>query len=598
MSLQPKFELSYSKQKKLDLEILKESYTNTEKIDYNPFEISNLQNYNPLYKIFFTMNENNYENISMKHRFLLDDLYTVIDTNTGKKITGKNVFIKFSPLLDPLKYMIGKYDLTDPKLTTLPKLNNEDMCHKKLTTTNNASYVDCFFSYLSSNVLHKHGFIHGIDFYGTYLGIQKKFKINISDDYDYLNNSKFFHENIDKYFTIINKPVDDNTLNNNSRANKNKIIICDNTDDLPDILIEDICDLDFNNTIVINEENIKKHDEINDDSLVYIKKSRSSSDSYSSSKTSQSSSTNNSISINDSDSQDSEIDDSVSDEESDDYSSEDSNNSDDSNDSNNSSDDSEEIQNNIVAFIDNFPIQMICLENCDGTLDQLFENEEIDMDNACSAMFQIIATLQAYQQMFHFTHNDLHTNNIMYKNTDIEFIYYIIKGKTYKVPTFGRIYKIIDFGRSIYQFKGKLFCSDSFANGGDAATQYNFEPYYNKKKPIIMPNYGFDLCRLGCSIFDFIMDYDDDYNNLDDFQKTIYDWCKDDNDKNVLYKSNGDERYHNFKLYKMIARTCHLNIPEYQYKNPIFSQYLIDKCPENGNEIIMNIDTLPNYTIA
>ena len=30
------------------------------------------------------------------------------------------------------------------------------------------------------------------------------------------------------------------------------------------------------------------------------------------------------------------------------------------------------------------------------------------------------------------------------------------------------------------------------------------EPYYNDKKSIVEPNFSFDLCRLGCSIYDFI----------------------------------------------------------------------------------------------
>ena len=76
-----------------------------------------------------------------------------------------------------------------------------------------------------------------------------------------------------------------------------------------------------------------------------------------------------------------------------------------------------------------------------------------------------------------------------------------------------KIFKIIDFGRAIYKYKGKLICSDSFHKDGDAATQYNFEPYYNDRKPIIEPNYSFDLCRLGCSIYDFIMEK---YESLDD----------------------------------------------------------------------------------
>ena len=65
-------------------------------------------------------------------------------------------------------------------------------------------------------------------------------------------------------------------------------------------------------------------------------------------------------------------------------------------------------------------------------------------------MLQIIFTLIIYQQTFEFTHNDLHTNNIVYNNTEKKYIYYRYKNRHYKVPTYGKIYKIIDFGRAIY----------------------------------------------------------------------------------------------------------------------------------------------------
>ena len=66
--------------------------------------------------------------------------------------------------------------------------------------------------------------------------------------------------------------------------------------------------------------------------------------------------------------------------------------------------------------------------------------------------------LITYQKLFNMTHNDLHTNNIMYINTDKKHLYYKINNKHYKVPTFGKIFKIIDFGRAIYTFRSNLLC--------------------------------------------------------------------------------------------------------------------------------------------
>ena len=234
---------------------------------------------------------------------------------------------------------------------------------------------------------------------------------------------------------------------------------------------------------------------------------------------------------------------------------------------------------------------MICMEKCDGTLDDLFANEKVDEKIGASILFQIVMILMIYQKMFSFTHNDLHTNNIMYVETNEEFLYYTYDKKHYKVPTYGKIFKIIDFGRAIFKFQGKTFCSDSFAKDGDAATQYNCEPFMNSKRPRLEPNNSFDLCRLGSSLFDFVMDIDDKDEELDQLQQTIKRWCLDDNGKNILYKRDGEERYPNFKLYKMIARSVHQHTPEAQLTYDYFNQFLVEEMSEKN----IIIDDLPCY---
>jgi hypothetical protein len=194
---------------------------------------------------------------------------------------------------------------------------------------------------------------------------------------------------------------------------------------------------------------------------------------------------------------------------------------------------------------------------------------------------QVIMTLIAYKRAYNFTHNDLHTSNIMYKTTTEEFLYYVYDQKTYKVPTFGRIFSLIDFGRAIFEYKGQRFASDSFASDGDAYTQYNTEPFFNPNKPRIDPNPGFDLCRLGCSLYDLAMDGYYETDELDEFQKTVFRWCQDDSGRNILYKRNGEERYPNFKSYKMIARTSHAHTPEAQLEFPFFSQWVVTASPSS-----------------
>jgi hypothetical protein len=243
-------------------------------------------------------------------------------------------------------------------------------------------------------------------------------------------------------------------------------------------------------------------------------------------------------------------------------------------------DDGEEI----CAIIDRFPVQVIALENLENTLDSLMST--IKPNELTSALLQVIMTLIAYQKMFKFTHNDLHSNNVMFVETTDEFVCYCYENTCYRVPTYGRLFKIIDFGRAIYTYADKRFVSDSFSLEGDAATQYNLEPYLNPAKPPLEPNYSFDLCRLACSLMDVLPDTDD----FDELNSLFEEWCEDDKRRNVLYKQNGVERYPNFKLYKMIARTVHNHTPEAQLKRRLFNQFVVKKkkCSD-----VMNLDLLP-----
>ena len=167
------------------------------------------------------------------------------------------------------------------------------------------------------------------------------------------------------------------------------------------------------------------------------------------------------------------------------------------------------------------------------------------------------------------------------------------------MPTHGRLFKIIDFGRAIYRYKGQLFVGSSFQKGGDAAAQYNFGPCLNPGKPVIEPNPAFDLCRFAVSVFDIV---------VDDFRappprgtigRLMYEWCLDDRGKNVLYKRDGDERYPEFKLYKMIARGVHAHTPQAQLQRPEFAAFLVAKPPIKEKAAIVqvcNVDALPRLT--
>ena len=111
-----KFKLHYKKYPLIDLPVLGKQYSEKDDvtIKYNPYYMKHLQQYQPLYKIFFEMNQNNFETISLNQKYHLVDL-THVQENDNIPVE-KPVFMKFSPLLDPYRYMIGKYDVNDSRI--------------------------------------------------------------------------------------------------------------------------------------------------------------------------------------------------------------------------------------------------------------------------------------------------------------------------------------------------------------------------------------------------------------------------------------------------------------------------------------------------
>ena len=577
------------------------------------------QNYVPLYTRFFSLNSTNYNHINLNNKLSLnkiiskerENIYTGILVNSvGIETAPQSIFVKFSPLLDPIKYMLGKYDITDSNLLNLPKMadKSKQQTHRKVEDTNNAAYVDSFFTYLTSQMLHVHAFEHGVDFFGSFLAIKNEFEVNVYDDIDYLYDSAFFNRHNKSIFTIEENWVSHSE--SNTRDQKKRLNLNDSAD--IDLGLADINELAKFGNIFSDSENkmdkIDKTDKIElslDNLLVFdgnsitstsdIKKkdntgsSKSSASSSCSSCSSRSSNTDGDGDDNEDDGNKDEI---ISE-------SGESECKDECDNECKSSESEAEEDGKVIARIKQFPVQLIALECCDNTLDSLLITKDgLKEEEWGSIVIQILFMLITYQNVFCLTHNDLHTNNIMFIKTKKTHLYYKYKDQFYKVPTFGRLFKIIDFGRAIYKFRDTLLCSDSFhLTDGDAATQYNCEPYYNAAKIKVEPNYSFDLCRLGCSLFDFLID---DMEDVDDPKmpaiiRIIIDWCLDDKERNVLYKNNGDERYQEFKLYKMIARTVHNHVPATVLKNKFFEKYIVLKKKINKRDNVMNIDMLPCY---
>jgi hypothetical protein len=581
--------------------------------------MSDMQNFIPIYTRFFSLNDTNYNGINLNHEWYLSGANKFENDNNIYKCKVKNAnnnkqkdvmgFFKMAPLLDPYKYLIGKYNVSDENLFVLPQLTSSDLdCNAKFVDQNNSAYVDGFFTFLTSGLKQTHKFSHGIDYYGSFLGIKNDFTFNVYDDIDYLNNSDFFNKNknvlfkIDDYDHLIQnenpvlKPIKIHTTSAMSQLSAKSF----NNEIFDNVFEENTIGLDNLTETAINLSDLADLVDLTDTDMLDNKSSDRvslKSNSTCSSRSSYTNESSNDGSIEDEDmglSGEGERDNTSESREHEENNSDDSGEWEDDDDD----DESDEEEERINATIPKFPVQVISMECCENTFDDLIlKNTELSDDEWFSALMQIIMILITYQKAFNLTHNDLHTNNVMYNHTNKKFIYYYYKKKHYKVPTFGRLFKIIDFGRSIYKFNGKLFCSDSFQTGGDAATQYNTEPYLNDKKPRLEPNYSFDLCRLACSIFDYVVEDTEEIHKLskcaDPVKRLIVEWCLDDKGINMLYKNNGTDRYPDFKLYKMIARCVHNHTPQAQLERPEFNAFSDFKgaVPDD----VIDIDSIPSY---
>ena len=605
------FSVNYQKRKNINL--FTKFQTNKR------INLSSVQNYIPIYDRFFSLNNTNYNSINLNHLWSISD----IKDKDGEKSENifncklknisdiedftmtQKVFFKMAPLLDPFKYIVGKYNHTDEQLFNLPSFDKSIRIHSKIEDTNNSSYIDGFFCFLTSQMLNNHSFIHGVDYYGSFLAIKNNYKLNIIDDLDYLVTSEFFNKkqnvlfSVEDYSHLITDDDDDgikalkplNILNGSQKS----VLSAKSIDDTIFENIFEASDSSSSHITLadVKHMNVELVDIMNSSEFNIMDQKKSETLKSGSTCSSRTSHTNE----NDNDNENSNENESTSVCD-DDEIIRSASGSKCNSESDLSGDYSDIDEESLILTIPQFPVQVICMENCESTFDELIMNNELSHDEWFATLMQIIMILITYQKSFSFTHNDLHTNNVMYVPTNKKFIYYCYKKKYYKVPTFGKIFKIIDFGRAIYKFGGKVFCSDSFQLGGDAATQYNTEPYLNDKKPRLEPNFSFDLCRLACSIFDYIIDDIDDVKNLSECEpivKLIVEWCIDDNGVNVLYKNNGVERYPDFKLYKMIARCVHNHTPVAQLERPEFSKFVCQKNNLPKGESIINIDDLPSY---
>jgi hypothetical protein len=484
------------------------------------------------------------KNITFENSFIIKNIIIENDEN----IKGN---CKLHVLEDGNKKTIDAYlkvtHLVDP-IRVLQKDEKLDI-NLKLSNPMNQAYVETVASYALGKLRKENISPHFNLFYGAFTSIAKTYNFNISDEVESYRMYKWFWENIENKNVTVFVDGDDK---DNSKEIYDEIMVkpeyCLDKKETNEI--EELNGLDINDSYEVNS--------LDSASLV-----------------------TESIATEDSD---------ISSEKDD------------------NEDEDDEDEYNVFIKLKDFPTMMIFTEKNESTLDDLLEdyelvgcepNTQLWEDKWSAWLFQVIASLCVAQTLFGFTHNDLHSNNIVWAETEEKYLYYKTNdGKLFKVPTYGKIFKIIDFGRSIFSINEHLFISDDFEEENDAATQFNFPELNGDNSDLkVYPNPSFDLARLAISIFESLFPEAPEIKKnakilsseknrvvketVSDLFNIIWTWLIDKEGENILFDDDGDERFPDFDLYVHITSSCFNCIPKEQiYKKP-FNKFIINSTPKN-----------------
>ena len=511
--------------------------------------------------------------------------------NTNITSESCQTFVKTVHLLNPIDLIKEKYIV--PEHPLLPQSENTwKKTLTKLHSHNNQAYVDTVANFVLSRFRELNLTPHCILHYGATTGISKSYQFNISQEYDTYRQCRWFWKGMKSHsarLTVIRGDKDIEEIPNFEEIYKG-ITTCpfdddnDNEGDIPELEpitsresdnsdIESIKSITFDN-IEEEAENVKDIFEINKKitKRSSLKKSESESESESESR--------------------SESGSGLESKSDDDY---------ETVTTTDSSDSSVDLDIDICIEIPNMPVILIYQEAQEGVMDNLLDEDEIDGQKRGSQgwegrwiawLFQIVAALTFLQQAVCFTHNDLHSNNIVWRATDKKFLYYKAKdGTVWRVPTFGKIFSIIDFGRAIFRLGKHLWVSDDHWPDQEAGDQYNFGPFFDHTKPKHPPNPSFDLSRLAISLIDGLFDDKPEkkkgkgvsiisqegnwkvFETKSPLFNLLWSWTINKDGATVYEDKDGNEKYEGFDLYIRIAQDVHNAVPKEQVHKPIFQQY-------------------------
>ena len=545
---------------------------------------------------------------AINNTFLATAIIEKINKQTGEKECKEEIIhIKKTALLDPLRVMQDEFVI--PAKIQNKNLDDDTLknTNSKLNSYNNCGHVESLFLYLGNKLVETGKCPSFPYYYGCINGEDPNYHHNITDEYESISRTKWFKDRIKNDFDLLIIEDDDSdceTENKNIRRPSNcsefnidsdsetktetkeseketetetetetKESENENEKEIDLTFIKDIDNDDFNLDIdLLNETETPTETSTETPIETPTETSTEEQSKKQSKEQSEEQSEEQIGGTNEKDTNDDESESEKSDTDEDNSDEE----TDDDDDFIEELSDIDEDNLSITDFEDKpgslyyvkcekMPVSLSLMEKLDETLDNMLDDDYNMSETEWFGMFfQVAFGLAVAQKYFNFVHNDLHSSNIMFKKTLLKYLYFQVNNQYYRIPTYGKITKIIDFARGTFKLGDRWVFSDQFKEDGDAFGQYDYPVDGSLKNCEHKPNPSFDLVRLGTTVIQRL----DELPKVREFVEQI---TLDDYENSVCYDED------TFELYVDIAHNCHKAIPIEVMERPEFKKFKINK---------------------